>query len=108
MENNRRSTINFRQYLILAINEVAGASLKPDNSKDKCDCDLLFASDFAQVDRNVNEIFKNKLDNYLQLVRSRNSVLQGELIWTDLEKIRIDAAVDLCNSMDDLWRSFIS
>jgi hypothetical protein len=108
MKNSRQSIIKFRQYLIFAIKEVAGASLKPDNSKDQGNYDLLFATDDMQDNGNVRGNFKNRLENYLEIVRIRSTMLQGEPDSADLEKVRTDAAVDLSNSLDDLWRSFIS
>jgi len=102
MKNSKQPAIKFQQHLIFAVEEAAGASTDQSNYT------LLLEKPTMQVDGNLIETFKYRLENYLKLVRVQNSVLQGKPDLTDLENIRTGAAVDLCNAVCDLWRTFTS
>lgn len=108
MVNSKKSIIKFQQILIFAVNEVAVASLKPGVSKEDSERIVLSPITTVQVAGNARENFKNRLENYLRIIRVQSNVLKDEPDLTVIKMTQQDAAVDLCASVDDLWRSSIT
>jgi hypothetical protein len=108
MVNSKKSIIKFQQILIFAVNEVAVALLKPGVSNDKSESIMLSPIITVQVSGDARENFKNRLENYLRIIRVQSNVLKDEPDLTAIKKTQQDAAVDLCASVDDLWRSSLA
>jgi multidrug efflux system outer membrane protein len=107
MVNNKQTLIRFRQSLIFAVNEVASAKLNLERSKDHSECVAFPSTITDQAAKKTQEIFKNKLGNFLQVITDPGRALHGESDLANIKNAQRDAAVDLCRSVGDLWRSLI-
>lgn len=94
-----RSVLEFRQTVLNAVGEVSDALIR----KDKIGLQQQIAADrmrtLENATHNAQQLFKNGMANYLEVITAQGNLLQSELELATVNKQQLDAGVDLYRSL---------
>jgi multidrug efflux system outer membrane protein len=101
---NRDATVlQFRQSVLVAYGEVSDALVKLDKLKQQQALAAERTTTLQEATHNSQQLFKNGLATYLEVITAQGNVLQSELELASIKKARLDATVDLYRSLGGGW-----
>lgn len=101
--NREVTVIQFRQSVLVAYGEVSDALVKLDKLKQQQALVTERTGTLQLATRNSQQLFKNGLATYLEVITAQSNVLQSELELAAVKKARLDATVDLYRSLGGGW-----
>ncbi|MDN3548871.1 efflux transporter outer membrane subunit [Mucilaginibacter aquaedulcis] len=101
--NREASVLQFRQSVLVAYQEVSDALVKLDKLKQQQALATERTATLQQATHNSQQLFKNGLATYLEVITAQGNVLQSELELASIKKARLDATVDLYRSLGGGW-----
>lgn len=94
-----QNVIDFRQSVLIAMEEVSDALVKLDKYKQQQSIAAERTTTLKKATGNAQLLFKNGLANYLEVITAQGNVLQSELELATIKKERLDANIDLYRSV---------
>jgi len=102
--DREKTVIQFRQTVLNAVGEVSDALVKIDKLKAEQDLAANRVNTLQQATTNANQLFKNGLANYLEVITAQGNVLQSELELSAIKTARLNAVSDLYRSLGGGWK----
>jgi multidrug efflux system outer membrane protein len=94
-----RSVLEFRQTVLNAVGEVSDALIRTDKIGLQQQIATGRTRTLEQATRNAQQLFKNGMANYLEVITAQGNLLQSELELAAINKQQLDAGVDLYRSL---------
>jgi multidrug efflux system outer membrane protein len=102
--NREKTVIQFRQTVLNAVGEVSNALVRIDKLKEQQDIAANRVAVLQQATSNANQLFKNGMANYLEVITAQGNVLQSELTLASIKTERLNAVAELYRSLGGGWR----
>jgi multidrug efflux system outer membrane protein len=102
--DREKTVIQFRQTVLNAVGEVSDALVKIDKLKAEQDIAANRVNTLQKATANANQLFKNGMANYLEVITAQGNVLQSELDLASIKTARLNAVADLYRSLGGGWR----
>lgn len=102
--DREKTVIQFRQTVLNAVGEVSDALVKIDKLKTEEDISANRVNTLQKATANANQLFKNGMANYLEVITAQSNVLQSELELTAIKTERLNAVAELYRSLGGGWR----
>ncbi|MES2378890.1 MAG: efflux transporter outer membrane subunit [Bacteroidota bacterium] len=102
--NREKTVIQFRQTVLNAVGEVSDALVKIDKLKAEQDIAANRVNTLQKATSNANQLFKNGMANYLEVITAQGNVLQSELELATIKTERLNAVAELYRSLGGGWR----
>jgi multidrug efflux system outer membrane protein len=102
--NREKTVIQFRQTVLNAVGEVSDALVKIDKLKAEQDIAANRVSTLQKATSNANQLFKNGMANYLEVITAQSNVLQSELALATIKTERLNAVAELYRSLGGGWK----
>jgi multidrug efflux system outer membrane protein len=102
--NREKTVIQFRQTVLNAVGEVSNAMVKIDKLKQEQDIAANRVVILQKATANANQLFKNGMANYLEVITAQGNVLQSELTLASIKTERLNAVAELYRSLGGGWR----
>ncbi|WP_214070332.1 efflux transporter outer membrane subunit [Mucilaginibacter sp. dw_454] len=102
--NREKTVIQFRQTVLNAVGEVSDALVKIDKLKEQQNIAAQRVNTLQQATSNANQLFKNGLANYLEVITAQSNVLQSELELASIKTEHLQAVAELYRSLGGGWR----
>jgi len=102
--DREKTVIQFRQTVLNAVGEVSGALVKIDKLKAEQDVATNRVNTLQKATANANQLFKNGMANYLEVITAQGNVLQSELELASIKTARLNAVSDLYRSLGGGWK----
>jgi multidrug efflux system outer membrane protein len=102
--NREKTVIQFRQTVLNAVGEVSDAMVKIDKLQSQQDIAANRVNTLQKATNNANQLFKNGLANYLEVITAEGNVLQSELDLASIKTARLNAVSDLYRSLGGGWK----
>ncbi len=99
-----KTVIQFRQSVLVAVGEVSDALGRIEKLKQQHEIVASRVSVLRQATNNANQLFRNGLANYLEVITAQGNVLQSELELASLKREQLDAVVGLYKSLGGGWK----
>lgn len=102
--NREKTVIEFRQTVLNAVGEVSDAlaQIEQLSSRYKVAADRVIILQTAV--NNANQLFKNGLANYLEVITAQANLLQSELEVNSIKQQQLVAAVELYRALGGGWK----
>jgi multidrug efflux system outer membrane protein len=102
--DREKTVIQFRQTVLNAVGEVSDALVKIDRLKAEQDIAANRVNTLQKATSNANQLFKNGMANYLEVITAQGNVLQSELALATIKTERLNAVAELYRSLGGGWR----
>jgi multidrug efflux system outer membrane protein len=102
--NREKTVIQFRQAVLNAVGEVSDALVKIDKLKAQQDITANRVNTLQKATANANQLFKNGMANYLEVITAQSNVLQSELELASVKTARLNAVAELYRSLGGGWK----
>ncbi|WP_130735925.1 efflux transporter outer membrane subunit [Flavobacterium sp. J27] len=102
-EQREQAVIQFRQTLLIAVNEVSNALIRVEKSKEQYILADERATTLKKAVDNANLLFKSGLANYIEVIVAQGNLLQAELELASLKRERLSSNVELYRSLGGGW-----
>ncbi|TSJ40726.1 efflux transporter outer membrane subunit [Mucilaginibacter corticis] len=102
--DREKTVIQFRQTVLNAVGEVSDALVKIDKLKAEQDIAANRVNTLQKATSNANQLFKNGLANYLEVITAQGNVLQSELELATIKTERLNAVAELYRSLGGGWK----
>lgn len=102
--NREKTVLQFRQTVLNAVGEVSDALVRIDKLKEQQDIAANRVATLQQATGNANQLFKNGMANYLEVITAQGNVLQSELQLASIKTARLNAVADLYRALGGGWR----
>lgn len=99
-----KTVILFRQTVLNAVGEVSGALVKIDKLKQQQDIAGRRVKILQKATANANQLFKNGMANYLEVITAQSNVLQSELDLAAIKTARLNAITELYRALGGGWK----
>lgn len=98
-----KAVIGFRQSVLTAVGEVSNALIKVNKLKEQQSIAATRVNTLQQAIGNADQLFKNGMANYLEVITAQSNVLQSELELAVLQKEQSTAIIELYRSLGGGW-----
>ncbi|MDB5029901.1 efflux transporter outer membrane subunit [Mucilaginibacter sp.] len=102
--DREKTVIQFRQTVLNAVGEVSNALVKIDKLKSEQDIAANRVNTLQKATSNANQLFKNGMANYLEVITAQGNVLQSELELASIKTARLNAVAELYRSLGGGWK----
>jgi len=102
--DREKTVIQFRQTVLNAVGEVSDALVKIDKLKAEQDIAANRVSTLQKATVNANQLFKNGMANYLEVITAQGNVLQSELDLAAVKTARLSAIAELYQALGGGWK----
>jgi multidrug efflux system outer membrane protein len=102
--DREKTVLQFRQTVLNAVGEVSDALVKIDKLKAEQDIAANRVNVLQKATTNANQLFRNGLANYLEVITAQGNVLQSELELASVKTARLNAVADLYRSLGGGWK----
>ncbi|MFD2146030.1 efflux transporter outer membrane subunit [Mucilaginibacter antarcticus] len=102
--NREKTVIQFRQTVLNAVGEVSNALVRIDKLKEQQDIAANRVAVLQKATSNANQLFKNGMANYLEVITAQGNVLQSELTLATIKTQRLNAVAELYRSLGGGWK----
>jgi multidrug efflux system outer membrane protein len=102
--DREKTVIQFRQTVLNAVGEVSDALVKIDKLKEEQDIAANRVNTLQKATSNANQLFKNGMANYLEVITAQSNVLQSELALATIKTERLNAVAELYRSLGGGWK----
>jgi NodT family efflux transporter outer membrane factor (OMF) lipoprotein len=102
--NREKTVIEFRQTVLNAVGEVSDALVKIDKLKAEQDITAQRVNTLQKATSNANQLFKNGMANYLEVITAQGNVLQSELELASVKTEHLKAVAELYRSLGGGWK----
>jgi multidrug efflux system outer membrane protein len=102
--NREKTVIQFRQTVLNAVGEVSNALVRIDKLKEQQDIAANRVAVLQKATSNANQLFKNGMANYLEVITAQGNVLQSELTLATIKTERLNAVAELYRSLGGGWK----
>jgi multidrug efflux system outer membrane protein len=102
--DREKTVIQFRQTVLNAVGEVSDALVKIDKLKAEQDIAANRVNTLQKATANANQLFRNGMANYLEVITAQGNVLQSELALATIKTERLNAVAELYRSLGGGWR----
>lgn len=102
--NREKTVLQFRQTVLNAVGEVSNALVKIDKLKQEQDIAANRVVLLQKATSNANQLFKNGMANYLEVITAQGNVLQSELALATIKTERLNAVAELYRSLGGGWQ----
>jgi multidrug efflux system outer membrane protein len=102
--DREKTVIQFRQTVLNAVGEVSDALVKIDKLKAEQDIAANRVNTLQKATTNANQLFRNGMANYLEVITAQGNVLQSELALATIKTERLNAVAELYRSLGGGWR----
>jgi multidrug efflux system outer membrane protein len=102
--NREKTVIQFRQTVLNAVGEVSNALVRIDKLKEQQDIAANRVVVLQKATSNANQLFKNGMANYLEVITAQGNVLQSELALATIKTERLNAVAELYRSLGGGWK----
>ncbi|HLK29528.1 MAG TPA: TolC family protein [Puia sp.] len=102
--NREKAVINFRSTVLNAVGEVSDALIKIKKLKEQQSIAATRVNTLQQAIGNANQLFRNGLATYLEVITAQSNSLQGELELASLKQAQLTANIELYKSLGGGWR----
>jgi outer membrane protein, multidrug efflux system len=99
-----KAVINFRSMVLNAVGEVSDALVKIEKLKEQQSITATRVSTLEKAIENANQLFKNGLATYLEVITAQSNSLQAELELASLKESRLVANIELYKSLGGGWK----
>jgi multidrug efflux system outer membrane protein len=102
--NREKTVIEFRQTVLNAVGEVSNALVKINKLKEEQDIAANRVAVLQKATANANQLFRNGMANYLEVITAQGNVLQSELALASIKTERLNAVAELYRSLGGGWK----
>jgi len=102
--DRERTVLQFRQTVLSAVGEVSDALVKIEKLQTQQAIAANRVNTLQKAIANANQLFKNGLANYLEVITAQANVLQSELQLVAIKRAQLNANVDLYKSLGGGWK----
>jgi NodT family efflux transporter outer membrane factor (OMF) lipoprotein len=102
--NREKAVINFRSTVLNAVGEVSDALIKIKKLKEQQSIAATRVNTLQQAIGNANQLFRNGLATYLEVITAQSNSLQGELELASLKQAQLSANIELYKSLGGGWK----
>ena len=102
--NREKVVLQFRQSVLNAVGEVSDALVRIEKLKAEHIIAANRVKTLEAATGNANQLFKNGMANYLEVVTAQSNVLQSELELAAVKESELSAVADLYRSVGGGWR----
>jgi NodT family efflux transporter outer membrane factor (OMF) lipoprotein len=99
-----KTVIEFRQSVLVAVGEVSDALGRIEKLKQQHEIVASRVNTLRQATNNADQLFRNGLASYLEVITAQGNVLQSELELASLKREQLDAVVGLYKSLGGGWK----
>jgi multidrug efflux system outer membrane protein len=99
-----QTVIAFRQSVLVAVGEVSDNLVAINKLEQQQSLAAESITTLEQATRNSQQLFRNGLATYLEVITAQGNVLQGELELAGIKKSQLDARVDLYRAVGGGWQ----
>lgn len=99
-----KAVLNFRQTVLIAVNEVADALVKVEKLEQQETFLQERVKTLQQAIKNSNLLFKNGMAEYLEVITAQANLLQSELELANIKREQLSANTDLYRALGGGWR----
>ncbi|PWT95604.1 MAG: RND transporter [Bacteroidetes bacterium] len=102
--NREKAVINFRSSVLNAVGEVSDALVKIEKLKEQQVIAATRVSTLHSAINNADQLFKNGMATYLEVITAQSNSLEGELELASLKQAQLTANIELYKSLGGGWR----
>ncbi|MBS1933523.1 MAG: efflux transporter outer membrane subunit [Bacteroidetes bacterium] len=102
--NREKAVISFRSSVLNAVGEVSDALVKIEKLKQQQSIAAARVNTLHQAISNADQLFKNGLATYLEVITAQSNSLEGELELASLKQAQLSANIELYRSLGGGWR----
>ncbi|MBS1915359.1 MAG: efflux transporter outer membrane subunit [Bacteroidetes bacterium] len=102
--NREKAVISFRGSVLNAVGEVSDALVKIEKLKQQQSIAAARVNTLHQAISNADQLFKNGLATYLEVITAQSNSLEGELELASLKQAQLSANIELYRSLGGGWR----
>ncbi|GAA4304652.1 efflux transporter outer membrane subunit [Compostibacter hankyongensis] len=99
-----QSVTAFRQTVLQAVTEVSDALIKTDKLRQQEKTAAEQVAILKKAISNAQQLYKNAMANYLEVISAQSSALQAQLDLADIRSRELSAAADLYMALGGGWR----
>jgi outer membrane protein, multidrug efflux system len=99
-----QAVIQFRQSVLQAATEVAGALVQADKLKQQEQIVMAQVDTLKQAVFNAKLLFRSDMANYLEVITAQGNALQAELDLASIHRQQLNAMVELYRSLGGGWK----
>lgn len=103
--DREKTVLQFRQSVLNAVGEVSDALVKIDKLKAQQAIATNRVNTLQQATRNADQLFKNGMATYLEVITAQSNVLQSELELASIKRDELSAVSDLYRSLGGGWKN---
>jgi outer membrane protein TolC len=102
--NREKAVIEFRQTVLNAVGEVSDAMVSIEKLKEQETIAAARQKTLQQAIDNSNQLFKNGMANYLEVITAQSNVLQSELELASIKRSELAAVSQLYQALGGGWQ----
>jgi outer membrane protein TolC len=102
--NREKAVIEFRQTVLNAVGEVSDAMVSIEKLKEQETIAAGRQRTLQQAIDNSNQLFKNGMANYLEVITAQSNVLQSELELASIKRSELAAVSQLYQALGGGWQ----
>lgn len=102
--DREKTVIQFRQSVLVALGEVSDALARVEKLKEEYAISSNRSSILQAAISNADQLFKNGMATYLEVITAQSNVLMGELELAVIKKQQLSATVELYTSLGGGWK----
>jgi outer membrane protein, multidrug efflux system len=102
--NREKAVISFRSTVLHAVGEVSDALIKIEKLKQQQSITATRVNTLQLAIGNANQLFRNGLATYLEVITAQSNSLQAELELASLKEAQLSANIELYRSLGGGWR----
>ncbi|MDX2047280.1 MAG: efflux transporter outer membrane subunit [Chitinophagaceae bacterium] len=99
-----QAVVQFRQSVLQAATEVAGALVQADKLKQQEQIVMAQVDTLKQAVFNAKLLFRSDMANYLEVITAQGNALQAELDLASIHRQQLNAMVELYRSLGGGWK----
>ena len=102
--NREKAVINFRSAVLNAVGEVSDALVKIEKLREQQAIAATRVSTLHSAINNADQLFRNGMATYLEVITAQSNSLEGELELASLKQAQLSANIELYKSLGGGWR----
>lgn len=102
--DREKTVIQFRQSVLTALGEVSDALARVSKLQEEYEISARRSAILQQATINADQLFKNGMANYLEVITAQSNVLAGELELAVIKQQQLSATVELYTALGGGWR----